>query len=240
MSVDNIYQSNIDNAFEIVSKRLNKVKDDANDHLKDWNHKSTFKIKTEPIPIEETKTTEIAENDQHNSQLSTYFSLLDQYSTPHQKPKRKREQKNTKSNKIQIQNDIEYVSTKYPLYIKRNERNQLLLNEIKIESDEEETNNLNKFEFTTMDDLIMTEAVLNIYKHNLNDIKKEIDELKTNCNEFRSESISGINYERKKTFIIEYIKCQNETDKKRLEREISKIRIYKSSQPFYYLFFNLK
>ena len=52
--MDNIYQSNIDKAFEIVSKRLEKVKDDANDHLKDWNHSSTIKIKTEPISIEET------------------------------------------------------------------------------------------------------------------------------------------------------------------------------------------
>ena len=220
MSVDNIYQSNIDKAFEIVSKRSRKVKDDANDHLKDWNHSSTIKIKTEPI--DETKTTEIAENDQHNSQLSTYYSLLHQYSTAQQKPKRKREQ----NNQIQIQNDIEYVSTKYPLYIKRNERNQLLLNEIKIESNEEETNNLNKFEFTTMNDLMMTEVVLNVYKHDLNNIQKEIDEFKTNCNEFRSKSISSINYERKKTFIIEYIKCQNEIDKKDLREKLVRLETF--------------
>ena len=189
MSVDSINQSNIDKAFEIVSKILRKVKDDANGHLKDWNHSSTFKIKTEPNSIKETITTEIADYDQHNSQLATYYSFLHQYSTAHQKPKRKREKNNKKSNKIQIQNYIEYVSTKYPLYIKRNERNQLLLNEIKIESNEEETNNLNKFEFTTMNDLIMTEVVLNVYKHDLNNIQKEIDKFKTNCNEFRSESI---------------------------------------------------
>ena len=222
MSVNNIYQSNIDKAFEIVSKRLRKAKDDANDHLKDWNHSSTIKIKTEPISIEETIITELAEYDQHNSQLTTYYSLLHQYSSAQQKPK----QKKKKSNQIQIQNDIEYVSTKYPLYIKRNERNQLLLNEIKIESNEEETNNLNKFEFTTMNDLIMTEVVLNVFKHDLNNIQKEIDQFKTNCNEFRSKSISSINYERKKTFIIEYIKCQNEIDKKDLREKLVRLETF--------------
>ena len=234
MSVDNIYQSNIDKAFEIVSKRLEKVKDDANDHLKDWNHSSTIKIKTEPI--DETKTTEIAENDQHNSQLTTYYSLLHQYSSAQQKPK----QKKKKSNQIQIQNDIEYVSTKYPLYIKRNERNQVLLNEIKIESNEEETNNLNKFEFTTMNDLMMTEVVLSVFKHDLNNIQQGIDQFKTNCNEFRSKSISSINYERKKTFIIEYIKCQNEIDKKDLREKLVRLETIFFFYSFYYLFFNLK
>ena len=59
-----------------------------------------------------------------------------------------------------------------------------------------------------MNDLIMTKVVLNVFKHDLNNIQEGIDEFKTNCNEFRSKSISSINYERKKTFFIEYIKCQ--------------------------------
>ena len=213
MSDNNNYQSNIDKAFETFSNRLNKVKEDLNDYLNEWKQSSTDTIQTETV------TPEIAEEDnQHSSQLASYYSLLSQFSASHEKPKRKREQKNKKSNQAQFQNDVEYVSTKYPLFIKRNEQNQLLLNEIKIESNEKEKTN--NFEFTTMDDLCMTEAVLDIYKHDLIEIQKEIDDFKTNCNEFRNTNISSKNYEQKKSLIIEYIKCQNETDKNEWRKKL--------------------
>ena len=114
MSDNNNYQSNIDIAFETISNRLNKIKEDLNDYLNEWKQSSADKI--------QTVTAEIVneEDNQHSSQLASYYSLLSKFSASHEKPKRKRDQNNKKSNQAQIQNDVEYVSTKYPLFFKIN------------------------------------------------------------------------------------------------------------------------
>ena len=52
MSVNNNYQLNINKAFETISKRLKKVREDLNDYLKERKQSSTDLIETETVTAE--------------------------------------------------------------------------------------------------------------------------------------------------------------------------------------------
>jgi hypothetical protein len=121
------------------------------------------------------------------SQLETYRSLLSQLS------------KKKTQHKINMDSDVEYLGTKYPLFVNRKEN---IVPLIKIEPIEEEDS---KFEFTTMDDLIMLEAILKIYLEVLSNFQESIDESKHNCNKFTTQCISSEIYGHKTNFFVEKI-----------------------------------
>jgi len=78
---------------------------------------------------------------------------------------------------------------------------------IKIELAEECVDKNEKVEFSNMNDLLMTEALLKIHSDYLYQLQNSLEKFKRNCNELREESLSDKIYSLKKNLIVEYVTC---------------------------------
>ena len=84
---------------------------------------------------------------------------------------------------------------------------------IKLEPNEDYSTRSSKFIFTNIDDMLMLETLLEIHCNHLLQLQALIDEFKTNCNafktntnEFTKENDFGRSYKEKTKSIINYIK----------------------------------
>jgi len=81
-----------------------------------------------------------------------------------------------------------------------------------------------RFEFTNIDDLMITEVVLDHYLDELESLKQTIFIL----SQYSSELKSGMNsefYKRKKKLIADYIKCSNEQEKEFLKEKLVSLKL---------------
>ena len=98
---------------------------------------------------------------------------------------------------------------------------------IKIEMAEDNSNTRNRFEFTNVNDLIVTEILLDSFMRDLCQWQKDIDDFKEKNVEFKREAKCKDVYEQVRHLMLDYIKCDNNRgDKEALKEKLVNKVIY--------------
>ena len=92
-----------------------------------------------------------------------------------------------------------------------------LLNEGNTRNNKTNTNN---FEFTSIDDMIITEVILDHFQFELNRLKKGITNFKSNCRLFVENGHYAQLYSEKKKLISDFIKCVEKREKEGLKQKL--------------------
>ena len=103
---------------------------------------------------------------------------------------------------------------------------------VKIENAEEDYKNSlgESFSFTTLDDMMITEVLVDHLLNELDQIKDSIKTYKSKCRLF--EGTYRQIYRGKKALISKYIKCDDKKEKSLLKEELVSLFCY-STNPFY-------
>ena len=98
---------------------------------------------------------------------------------------------------------------------------------IKIEMAEDYSNTRNRFEFTNVNDLIVTEILLDSFMRDLSQWQKDIDDFKEKNVEFKREAKCRDVYEQMRHLMLDYIKCDTgRGDKESLKEKLVNKVIY--------------